>query len=84
MIVELFAAAGALCLARLLLGPTFADRLLAADALTSIVVFLMAFYSVVLKNPLYIDVALVFAMLSFVGTLAIAKWVKPYRRRASP
>ena len=63
-----------LILIRAALGPSFADRAVALSALGNILVLIMVIYSITIQNPMYLDIAIVFAMLSFAGLLAIAKY----------
>jgi len=60
---------------RIVKGPTFADRLVAMGPLTLILVFLMCLNSLQTGTSFYLGIALLLALLSFVGTLAIAKGV---------
>ena len=77
MIIEYtFITAALLLLIRAILGPTYADRVISIDTLTNIIILFMVLYSINLKNPLYLDTALLFAMISYVGVIAIAKLVK--------
>jgi len=61
---------------RLLLGPSAADRVVAADTLavftTAGLVGLAAWFD----NPVYLDVALVYGTLAFVGTVAMARAIE--------
>lgn len=72
--VALYVLAGIILVVRLILGPTFADRAIVSDAITNIVTLFLVAYSVSIRNPMYLDVAIIFAMMSFVGVLAIAKY----------
>lgn len=74
MIVYIFVIAGVLVGLRTLIGPSFADRVIGVSALMNIVVFYIVFYSIEIGSQLYLDIALVIVLLSFVGTLAIAKF----------
>jgi multicomponent Na+:H+ antiporter subunit F len=60
---------------RLLAGPTAPDRVIALDAINTFTVASMIVLSVVYNQLIFIDVALVYALLSFVGTLYIAKYI---------
>ena len=77
MIEYIFLVAGIIALIRAILGPTFADRLISIGTLVSISVILIVIYSVSMGLEILMDVAIVITMLSFVGTLAIAKFTKP-------
>lgn len=62
-----------LSMLRLLLGPTTLDRLVAADTLAVITTAGLVAVAGWLNNPVYLDIALVFGALAFVGTVAIAR-----------
>lgn len=51
-----------------------AGRILALDALTLILVSFLVLYADVFQNPYYLDAALILALLSFVATVAAARY----------
>jgi multicomponent Na+:H+ antiporter subunit F len=61
---------------RLVLGRTLVDRIVAIDALTVISLSLIALYAHVSGRFVYIDVALVYGLLSFLAVLAIARFLE--------
>ena len=61
---------------RLSKGPTSADRVVALDVLTTITVVLLVFLSFIFKRFIYLDVALVYAIISFVGSLVLARYLE--------
>ncbi len=61
---------------RLVIGKTLVDRIVAIDMLTVISVSLIALYAQVSGRFVYIDVALVYALLSFLSVLAIARFLE--------
>ena len=61
---------------RLVLGPTTIDRIVAIDMLTIISISLIFLYAHVSGRFLYIDVALVYGLLSFLAVLAIARFLE--------
>ena len=65
-----------LSMARLLMGPTTADRLVAADTLAVISTAGIVVLAAVFDNPVYLDVALVYGTLAFVGTVALARSIE--------
>jgi multicomponent Na+:H+ antiporter subunit F len=65
-----------LSMVRLFLGPTAADRLVAGDTLAVVSTAVIACLSAVFDNPLYLDVALVYGALSFVGSVALARTIE--------
>ena len=62
-----------LAMVRLVKGPTSADRVVALDAINTLVVAAMIVLGVVIHQFIFIDVAIIYALLSFLGTLYIAK-----------
>ena len=64
-----------LAMVRLVLGPTAADRVVALDAINTLVVASMIVLGVAFKQIIFIDVAIIYALLSYVGTLFIAKYL---------
>jgi multicomponent Na+:H+ antiporter subunit F len=61
---------------RLVLGKTLIDRVVAIDMLTVISISLIALYAQVSGRFVYIDVALVYGLLSFLAVLAIARFLE--------
>jgi multicomponent Na+:H+ antiporter subunit F len=61
---------------RLLVGPTGPDRAVALDALTIISVSLMAVIALGAGRSIYLDVALVYALVSFLGVVALARYLE--------
>ena len=61
---------------RLLLGPTGPDRAVALDALTIISVSLMAVIAPEMGRSIYLDVTLVYALVSFLGVVALARYLE--------
>jgi multicomponent Na+:H+ antiporter subunit F len=60
---------------RLLKGPTLPDRALATDTANSMVTVVIVLLALYYNNMMFIDVALVYGLLSFLGTLAISKYL---------
>ncbi len=73
LILLLFSAM--LTLIRLILGPTIPDRVVALDSMTTTTAGAMVLYGVITKQPIFIDVALVYAVLSYIATLYIARYL---------
>lgn len=60
---------------RLYLGPTNPDRVVAADAINTMTVAALILLGVYYRQLIFVDVAIVYALLSFVSTLYIAKYL---------
>ena len=65
----------ALATVRLVLGPTAPDRAIALDTVNTLVIASMILLGVVFKEIIFVDVAIVYGLLSFVSTLYIAKYI---------
>ena len=74
--LAVFAAAILLGLLSFLRGPATPDRLVATDTLTVIATALLATLATVLQSALYLDVALVYGVLAFVGVVALARIIE--------
>jgi multicomponent Na+:H+ antiporter subunit F len=60
---------------RLVIGPTAPDRVIALDTVNTLVIASMILLGVVYKEIIFVDVAIVYGLLSFVSTLYIAKYI---------
>lgn len=65
-----------LCIIRMVIGPTAADRAIATDTATTVVVALLVLLSFIFDRYIYLDVALVYSIVSFVGLIAIARYLE--------
>ena len=63
-------------LVRVVFGPTVPDRVVGLDTINTIVIASMVIFGAASKEVIYIDVAIVYALLSFVSTLFIAKYLE--------
>ena len=64
-----------LALWRLLRGPTVPDRILALDTLFVAAIAELMLFGMHLDTPIYFEAALIIAMLGFVGTVVLSKYV---------
>ena len=64
-----------LCLYRAWRGPTIPDRMVAIDILGILVVGICALLAIYTRRDFLIDIALAWIFLSFIGTLALAKYL---------
>jgi len=59
---------------RFFLGPDFTDRVVAFDTMNIMAISLMVLLSARYKSALYLDVAFVFALIGFIGTIIFARF----------
>ncbi len=65
-----------LCLYRIARGPTAPDRTVAIDILGIVVVGFCALLAIHTGKEFYINIAITWALLSFIGTIALAKYLE--------
>lgn len=65
-----------MCLYRIMVGPIPPDRMVAIDILGILVVGICALFAIQTGKDFYLYIAIAWAMLSFIGTLALAKFLE--------
>ena len=65
-----------LCLLRMIKGPTAPDRAVALDTLSTVTAALLVLLGYEFRRYIYLDVSLVYAVLTFVGSVAIARFLE--------
>ena len=66
----------ALALVRAIKGPTIYDRILAVNTFGTLTVVLIAVHGFLAGRPEFLDIALVYALINFIATIAVTKYVK--------
>jgi len=61
---------------RIILGPTAPDRVVGLDTINTIIISSMVLFGAATREIIYIDVAIVYALLSYISTLFIAKYLQ--------
>ncbi len=69
-------AALALAVWRALAGPTVFDRLLAANAIGTGTILLLALFGFLTDRPEFLDIGILYALLNMIGTLAVLKFFR--------
>ena len=72
-----------LVLWRLARGPTAADRVIALDLLSMLVVAFLVTVSIHARETSYLDVAIAYACIAFLGTVALARYISRTSRKRS-
>lgn len=65
-----------LTLVRALLGPSIFDRVLAVNTFGTVTVLLISVLGFLIGRPDFLDLALVYALINFIGTIAVLKFLK--------
>lgn len=69
---------------RSLLGPTFFDRILGVNSISTIIILIICILSVVKGESYIVDIALVYAMLSFITVVIVCKaYLRSHKRDKS-
>lgn len=66
----------ALALTRAFLGPTVFDRALAANAVGTVAMLLLAVISFMGGRPEFLDLAIIYGFLNVIGTIAVLKYFR--------
>lgn len=66
----------ALALGRALLGPTIYDRILAVNMFGTKTVLLLSVVAFLYGRPDFLDLALVYALINFIGVIAVLEFIR--------
>lgn len=61
---------------RLVIGPSLADRVVALDSMSIIFVAVIVVYSIQQNQPIFLDAAILLAIIAFLGTVAFARYLE--------
>ena len=73
-----------LVLLRALRGPTVYDRILAVNLFGTKTVLIIALYGFLTGRPDFLDIALVYALINFIGTVAVLRFVEQANSNVTP
>ena len=65
-----------LSMVRAFVGPTVFDRILAVNVSGTLTVILISVYGFLDGRPDFLDIALLYALINFIGTIAVSKYMK--------
>ncbi|TYQ15600.1 UNVERIFIED_CONTAM: multisubunit sodium/proton antiporter MrpF subunit [Acetivibrio alkalicellulosi] len=61
---------------RIVLGPTIWDRLLGLNIFSAKIIMMIVLFSVIMGKPYLLDIAIVYALLGFIGIILIARFIE--------
>ena len=61
---------------RFIEGPTAADRMLAVDMIDGLACLMLVFYAIYTESAIYLDIAIVTALLGFISTVFVARYLE--------
>ncbi len=76
LILPLLSVAILLTFVRLVRGPSLPDRVVALDLLSTLGIGVIAAYAIATDQPVFLDVASILALVSFLGTVAFAYYLE--------
>lgn len=80
-VLPLLALALLLAFVRLVRGPTLPDRVVALETVAVVSVGMIVTYAVATDEPVLVDVASVWAIISFLSVIAFAHYIERWRRK---
>lgn len=66
----------AMTLLRAIVGPTLYDRILAVNTFGTVTVVAIALFGFLMGRPEFLDIALIYALINFAGTIAVLKFLR--------
>ncbi|WP_291779156.1 cation:proton antiporter [Cecembia sp.] len=66
---------------RFLKGPSLADRVISLDMLILMAIGIIVVYSIVHNQSTFLDIAMLFALIAFLGTVAFAYYIEERGKR---
>ncbi|MFA7473793.1 MAG: cation:proton antiporter [Spirosomataceae bacterium] len=76
VILPLLSISGILVFTRFLKGPYTIDRVVSLDFLINIGIAIIAVYSIVTDHSSFLDVAMILALIAFLGTIALSYYLE--------
>ena len=73
----------ALVFIRLVRGPREADRIVSLDLISVLIVAFLGAYAVHADDTSFLDVAIAYALIAFLGTVALSRYLLRSRRRGN-
>ena len=76
VVLPLLSIAVLMAFVRLVSGPSLPDRVVALDLISTLSIAIIATYAIGQDQPVLLDVAIVLALLAFLGTVAFARYLE--------
>ncbi|EON76749.1 Na(+) H(+) antiporter subunit F [Lunatimonas lonarensis] len=76
IILPVLAVCTVIIFVRFLKGPTLSDRVVALDLLLTTGIGIIAVYSILTDQPSFLDIAMILALIAFLGTVAFSYYLE--------
>jgi multicomponent Na+:H+ antiporter subunit F len=63
------------------MGPSIVDRIIALDLIITIGIGFIAGYSILTNRPSFLDVAMILALIAFLGTVAFSYYIQKRNKK---
>jgi len=83
VVLVVLSASALLVLYRFVKGPTLPDRVTAFDLITTILIAIIAVFSIIWDSTHFMDVALVLSLIAFLGAMSFAYYLTKRKKDAS-
>ncbi|GGD27259.1 cation:proton antiporter [Flavobacterium orientale] len=80
IILPILSISAVLVFIRFLLGPSLSDRVVALDLLITIGIGIISIYSIVTNQPTFLDIAMILALIAFLGTVAFSYYLEKRKK----
>lgn len=80
VIIPILSLSGVLVFVRFLVGPSLSDRVVALDLLITIGIGVIAIYSIVSNRETFLDIAMILALIAFLGTVAFSFYLEKRKK----
>nr|MBI1231600.1 cation:proton antiporter [Cytophagales bacterium] len=80
IILPVLAISTVIIFVRFLKGPTLSDRVVALDLLLTAGIGIIAVYSIHTNQPTFLDIAMILALIAFLGTVAFSYYLEKRER----
>lgn len=80
IVLPVLSLSAVLVFVRFLLGPSLSDRVVALDLLITIGIGIISVYSIVTNQPTFLDIAMILALIAFLGTVAFSYYLEKRKK----
>lgn len=80
IILPILSFSAVLVFIRFLMGPSLSDRVVALDLLITIGIGIIAIYSIISNQPTFLDIAMILALIAFLGTVAFSYYLEKRKK----
>lgn len=80
IILPILSVSALLVFIRFIMGPALSDRVVALDLLITIGISSVAVYAMIYEQPAFLDIAMIFALIAFLGTVAFSYYLEKRKK----